>query len=259
MATQLATAPSAFVPERRFYFIMACVMAFVLVAGFSASIVLHRSTFASPIIYHIHAFTFFGWIVLYMMQTWLGATGSIALHKRLGWLAVIWVPAMVVLAVTMTAFTVHTTGAPFFFDQNEFLFGNWLGILAFAGLVGWAIGLRRRTDWHQRLMLCAMASITGPGWGRILPSPLFMPWAYWVVSFVFPAFFVCAGMIADRRRIGRVHPAYVYGIAAMAGSMLLGDAIAYSPVGYAVTHAVIDGGAGAARPMHAGWPHKAKP
>lgn len=220
---------------------MACFMAFVLVSGFSTSIALRRSTFASPILFHLHAVTFFGWVVLYLLQTGLAATGSMTLHKRLGWLALGWVPAMVVLGTALTVFTVRASGAPFFFDKNEFLIGNAVGILNFAGIVGWAIALRRRTDWHQRLMLCAMAGITGPGWGRLLPMPLLMPWAYWIASFVFPAILISVGMIADRRRLGRVHPAYRWGVAILFGALLLTDAIAYSPVGYAITDAVVSG------------------
>lgn len=244
--------------DRRFFFIMACFMAFVLVSGFSTSIALRRSTFASPILFHLHAVTFFGWVVLYLLQTGLAATGSMTLHKRLGWLALGWVPAMVVLGTALTAFTVRTSGAPFFFDKNEFLIGNAVAILTFAGIVGWAIALRRRTDWHQRLMLCAMAGITGPGWGRLLPMPLLMPllmpWAYWIASFVFPAILISVGMIADRRRLGRVHPAYRWGVAILFGALLLTDAIAYSPVGYAITDAVVSGAPGAARPMRASFP-----
>ena len=63
-----------------------------------------------------------------------------------------------------------------------------------------------------------------------------------------------AGMIADRCRIGHVHPAYLWGLALMVGSQVLADAIAYSPVGYAITQAVTAGAPGAARPMRAQFP-----
>lgn len=250
MATQAATATAVFEREHRFFFIMA----FVLVAGFSTSIVFARSSFASPLIFHIHAFTFFGWVVLYLLQSGLAATGSLALHKRLGWLALAWVPAMLILGPTITVHTMRANGGPFFFDKNEFLIGNSLGVLAFAGMVFWAIALRRRTDWHRRLMLCAMAMITGPGFGRLLPMPFLIPWAWWIAGVLFPMVFIIAGIIADRRRIGRVHPAYFYGLAALIGTQVVADVIAYSPVGYAITNAVTQGSPGAARSMRAHFP-----
>lgn len=254
MATRPSVTTIAFEQEHRFFFITACVMAFVLVAGFSTNILLGRSSFGSPLLFHIHAFTFFGWVTLHLVQTGLAATGSIALHKRLGWLALGWVPAMVILGIAITVASVRRTGAPFFFDKNEFLIGNPLGILGFAGVVGWAIIERRHTAWHRRLMLCAMAMITGPGFGRLLPMPFLIPWAWWAAAVVFPALFILAGMIFDHRRIGRIHPAYSWGLAIMIGAQLAADAIAYSPVGHAITDAVTAGTPGAARPMKAQWP-----
>lgn len=254
MATRAATGSAIFDREHRFFFIMACVMAFILVAGFSTSAALGRSSFAAPLIVHIHAFVFFGWVALYLMQTGLVATGSVALHRRLGWVALLWVPAMVVLGFAITLHSLRTTGGPFFFGKSEFLFGNPIGILFFAGLVVAAILLRRRTDWHRRLMFCAMASITGPGFGRLLPVPFMIPWAWLVAGVLFPLILVAIAMIADQRRLARVHPAYLWGVAALVGSQAIAEAVAHSPVGYAITDAVVAGTPGAARPMHAFLP-----
>lgn len=170
---------SAARPDHRFFFITACIMAAVIVAGFTTNIVFGRSNFGLPLIFHIHAFVFFGWVALYLLQSGLVAAGSVRLHRRLGWLALGWIPAMMVLAVVMTVRSVRR-GAPFFFDANEFLFGNVLGIVYFAVTAGAAIVMRRRTAWHRRLMCCAMASLTGPGFGRLLPMPLVIPWAWWL-------------------------------------------------------------------------------
>lgn len=46
---------------------------------------------------------------------------------------------------------------------------NLLGILVFASLVAGDIILRKRTEWHKRLMRCATISILGPGLSRLLP------------------------------------------------------------------------------------------
>ena len=228
-------------------------MAAVLVAGFSLSLGLGRSSFDVPLVYHAHAFVFFGWIALVLTQTWLQASGNVALHKRLGWLSLIWVPAMVVLAVAMTLTSIRRTGGPFFFDANEFLISNPIAIVAFAGLVGAAVAMRRRTDWHRRLMLGAMASITGPGVGRLLPTPLFMPWA-WEVTNLIAMGFVAAGMIRDKRHHGQVHPAWYVGLGVTVGALLLGQLVAYSDWGIELTKQVMAGHPGAARPMEAYWP-----
>lgn len=251
MAT-LATPADIVSRERKFFFLMACVMALVIVAGFSSNLLLGRSSFSAPLVYHAHAFVFFGWVTLYVLQNGLVAAGNVALHRRLGLLALAWLPVMAILGIAMTVLSVRK-GAPFFFDVHEFLIGNALGILTFAALAGAALAMRARTDWHRRLMFCSMAILTGPGLGRLLPMPLFIPWAWWaaiVVSLIFPLI----GMAADRRRTGRVHPAWYWGTGAIVGSLLLGDLIAYSAIGTEATQAIIAGTPGADRPLHAFLP-----
>ena len=117
--------------EEKFYFRMACLMAVVIVAGFAMNLAMGRSTFAVPIVYHIHAFVFFGWVVIYLAQNWLVSAGNVALHRRLGWIATGWVPLMLVMAFAIMFASLRRTGGPFFFDQNEFMFANTLGLISF--------------------------------------------------------------------------------------------------------------------------------
>ncbi len=56
-----------------------------------------------------------------------------------------------------------------------------------------------------------------------------------------PLIFFVIGMVADKRRVGKVHAAWFVGAAALVGSQLVTDAIAYSPAGYAITRAVVAG------------------
>ena len=240
--------------DRAFFLTMAVVMATILVAGFSLNLVMGRSSFALPPIYHLHAVVFMGWIGLYVVQNALVAGGSLRLHRRLGWLALGWIPAMVVLAVAVTLHAVRNHGGPPFFDMNEFLIANPMGILFFAGTALAAIHLRRRTDWHRRLMYVAMASITGPGFGRLLPLPFLIPWSWWIAAWVAPMVLILIGMAADLRRTGRVHRAWWWGAAAFTTMQVAADVIAYSPAGLALTRAVVAGTPGAAREMAAHFP-----
>lgn len=232
---------------------MACLMAATVVAGFAFNLAMGRSTFAVPLVYHLHAAAFFGWVALYLTQTGLVAGGNVALHRRLGWLSVVWIPAMVALGIAVTVTAMRRTGGPFFFDANEFLIGNPLGLLAVAALVMAAVAMRRRTDWHRRLIYCAMASLTAPGVGRLLPMPLFIPWA-WEVTNLVPLVFVLLAMAVDRWRHGHVHRAWLVGLAVALGWLVLGEVLAYTPLGYALTERVLQGYPGAARPMEAYLP-----
>jgi hypothetical protein len=238
--------------ERKFFFIMAVVMALAIVAGFATNLALGRSSFSLPPIFHIHAFVFFGWVALYLVQNGLVVTGNVATHRRLGMLALAWIPLMVGLGLTMTIVSARR-GAPFFFDVNEFIFGNSAQLLIFAGLAGTAFAMRRRPDWHRRLMYCGMAILTGPGIGRLSPAPLLIPWAWWVVvlaTLIFPLI----GVAADLRRTGKAHPAWFWGMGAVVAALLIGDLIAYSSFGIEAIQSIVAGTPGANRPMHAFLP-----
>src|SRR5688500_13690478 len=88
--------------EHRFFFIMAWVMAVTILAGFGLNAALGRSSFAVPLIYHVHAFVFFGWVALYVAQNALVFSGNLALHRRLGWLSLLWLPLVLILGVVIT-------------------------------------------------------------------------------------------------------------------------------------------------------------
>ncbi|EPR09715.1 hypothetical protein M527_06190 [Sphingobium indicum IP26] len=239
--------------ERNFFRVMAVVMAMVIVAGFTLNLAMGRSTFAVPVVYHVHALVFFGWVALYVAQNWLIAGNHVALHWKLGLLAYGWVPVMVVLGFAIMLTSLRRTGGPFFFDQSEFLFSNSMLLLLFGAMAMTALRRRRHMGWHRRLMMTAMAILTGPGLGRLLPMPLFIPHA-WRIGILATLIFPVIGMIADKRRHGHVHAAWFWGVGAIVLTQLLADVIAYSGFGIGITHALLEGTPGSARPIEAFLP-----
>ncbi|MXP37063.1 hypothetical protein GRI59_00325 [Erythromicrobium ramosum] len=227
---------------------MAFVMALVIVAGFSLNLAMGRSSFALPAAFHVHGMIFMGWLGLYLAQAVTIASGNRGLHRQLGKLAYVFIPAMVAAGAMIIVVSIRETGGPFFFAQNEFFISNLAGLLVFGGLALGALRVRRYTGWHRRLMLVAMSALTGPGLGRLLPMPLLIPYAWPIAvsaSFVFGA----VAMLVDWRTNGRVHPAYWWGMGINVGGFLASMALAYSPIGHAITEAVIAGTPGAERPM----------
>jgi hypothetical protein len=107
----------------------------------------------------------------------------------------------------------------------------------FVGLTIAAVTRRRQTDWHRRLHFCGMSLLLGPAFGRLLPMPLLQPWS-WEAAFVPCLLFPLAGVVADLRGRGSVHPAWRYGIGAMLACLVLTEAITYSPVGTALYRVV---------------------
>ena len=239
--------------EARFFFIMALVMAATVVGGFGLNAALGRSTFDLPWLYHVHALTFLGWITLYVAQNTAIFRGNIALHRRMGKLAALFIPAMVVLAIALTFVTLQVLGGPFFFGQAEFLFVNIAHILAFATLAGWALAKRRQTDWHRRLMFGATATVAAPGLARLLPLPFTIPYTFLVV-FLAAMVFPVIGMIAHKRRNGRVHPAWWWTLAIPLAALAIGEAVAKTDWALDIAADHVAGTPGGERPPHAFLP-----
>lgn len=229
--------------DHRFFLKMAVAMAAVILIGFPMQYMMGRSTFHMPVMVHVHAVVFFGWTLFYVLQNVLINRTSIALHRRLGWIGAGWAAVVVALGIYTTTAMVRRGGSPFFFQPNYFLFMNWLTVMAFGGLTAAAIVLRRRTDWHRRLMLCGMVILTGPAWGRLLPMPLMIPWAAWGV-FAAVMILPAIGMVTDRRRTGHIHSAWWWGTGTIAAIQMLIGVVAFSPAGLSVYDAVVAGAAG---------------
>ena len=245
--------------DERFFLRAAIIMALTIVAGFSLQYFMGRSTFGAPIRVHIHAFFFMGWVAIYVAQNVFVATDRMVLHRRLGWIAAFWIIPMVFMGCFVTVQMVRLGYVPFFFRPLQFLIFDPVTVLAFAGLTVAAVRLRKRTEWHRRLHFCGMSLLLGPAFGRLLPLPLLQPWA-WEATFAVTMLFPIAGVVADIRRSGRIHPAWHWGIATMIGSFVLTEAVTYSPVGTSIYRVVTKGSVGASiAPLAFGVPPAIKP
>ena len=231
--------------DDRFFVRGAIVMALTIFAAFTFQHAMGRSSFASPPLVHAHAIIFMGWVVIYLTQNLLIGTGRVDIHRKLGWIALGWIFPMVLLGCLVTLAMLRRGQVPFFFRPLQFLVFDPMTLFFFAGLTLAAVAMRRQTQWHRRLHFCGMSLLLGPAFGRLLPLPLLQPWA-WEAAFAATLLFPAAGIIADLRRSGSVHPAWRYGIGAMLACLVLTEAITYSPLGTALYRMVTAGSPGAA-------------
>ena len=231
----------------RFIRVIAITMTLLVLAGFSTQFLAGRSTFGARPLVHVHAVVFMGWVAIFLTQALLGSSGRLAMHRRIGMLAICWVPLMVIMGCWITADKAALGTTPFFFRPQHFLIANPISVLFFAMFFTAALRMRRRSDWHMRLQICAMACIMGPAFGRLLPMPLLIPYAYQTAALacmIFPL----AGIIRDLLHDGKAHLAWWFGLVAMPVSVLLADLVVYSPIGDAIYGWVTAGHPGAAVP-----------
>lgn len=245
MAVIADPSPMSLKRDDGFFLGGAIAMTLVLVTGFSVQLAMGRSSFAAPLLVHAHAVVFMGWVGIYLLQNVFAVTGRRDLHRRLGWIAAVWIVPMLVLGFAVTVAMARRGQIPFFFKPLQFLVFDPVTLLTFAGLTVAAIALRRRTDWHRRLHFCAMAILLGPGFGRLLPMPLLIPWA-WEITVAACLLFPLAGVVADLLRQGRAHPAWGWGLASLVGCVVVTEAITYSPVGQALYRGAVAGSPGEA-------------
>jgi hypothetical protein len=189
----------------------------LIVAGFGPTFYF-RAWSATPSLTGLlwaHGLLMSAWLALFLAQAGLVASGRIGVHRRLGAISAVLVPALVVVGVL----TVQAAGrrgvspAPGV-TPLMFMAVPLVSILLFAVLVALALRYRRRRpDAHKRLMLLATLSILTPGIARIPFAPLH--------DRGLPAFFalnlllVLACIAVDTWRHRRMHPAFGWGGAAV--------------------------------------------
>jgi uncharacterized membrane protein len=134
----------------------------------------------------------------------------------------------------------RTDRAPFFFQREHFLFADSGILVGFFVLLIAAVAMRRRTDWHVRLQVGAYMMLMGPGFGRLLPMPLMIPWSFDVTG-VIAFIFIAVGAAQDLRKSGRIHPAWAAPVAMMIAVLGGAHLLAASPLGDALYQSATKG------------------
>lgn len=226
--------------DRGFFRTLATVMAIVQVAGFVVQLAAGRSSFGAPLIIHLHAIAFMGWVAIFAVQPWLAASGDIARHRLLGWVALTWACALLVLGVLVTWSTVHTGRTPFFFQPQHFLIANPVTLLGALGLLAVAVVQRKRQDWHARLQIGSFILLMGPSFGRLLPMPFLKPHAFEIAA-LSPLIFVAIASVRDVLVHKRVHPAWIWTTLVLVFVLALARVLAESSIGAALHAAAVAG------------------
>lgn len=209
--------------RERFYLYMSAAFVAVAVIGFAPTywIPLVRGTLDVPPILHLHALCFYGWTLLFFRQTWLVSSGEVRRHREWGVAGVAVGTAMLFIGLAAASVSLRRAEAAGVGNAaRPFSIVAVSAIVLFAALVAAAFVNVKRPDVHKRLMIVATASILQAAVGRLFLMVLAPPAVGTAISLnpppiavtVPPALvvdlFIVAGMIHDRKTLGRVHPTY---------------------------------------------------
>ncbi len=203
--------------DRNLFLLYVALNWFGVVMGFGPAIARHISTHKPPypLVVHLHAAAFLGWLLLLTVQIVLIRTGRPQIHRRLGIVGVALALVMVIVGPA-TAIIVqrHALGTP---DSDPAFLSVQLGdILAFAGLAAFAVVMRETASAHKRLILLATLAITDAGFARWLGEPLHKLLGEGVVSSWAQLYGANVVLIAglgayDLITRRRLHPVYIAG------------------------------------------------
>ncbi len=229
----LSGTPRANAVDRWIFVLMAAWFIAIVLAGFIPdSLMIIEAVQAGerppfPLVLHIHAVLMGSFLLLLLAQAWLMATGRSARHMRLGMVAMVLAPALVIVGFILAPTMYHmlwdgAQAAPP--DKWEGLQGAlavWENILLLQLRIGilfplfLAIGLRargRNAGMHKRMIFLATAMALPAGIDRIPWLPHTMPGSP-LSPDLYTLLAIAPMFLWDVLRNRSIHPAYVIWLA----------------------------------------------
>lgn len=202
----------ASIKDRRLYIWFAVFMPIIVLAGFARTYYL-KGFFGNPplpgLLVHLHGLVMTMWVVLFVTQVSLVATGRIRTHQRLGVFGAILALVIVIVGV-LTGIAGAARGASPGPPALQFLVIPLGDMLVFAILVGTALYFRRgRLDVHKRLILLAAVNLLAPAIARIPLQFIATGGALAFFGLTDICLLACVGFDTVRNR--RLHPAFLWG------------------------------------------------
>jgi len=228
-----------------FYIAVALLVIIINVAGFAPSLLDQSMRNGRPSsLVVIHGVVASAWLLLFLAQATLVATGRTSVHRRLGAIALALTAVMIVLVFQMTIEMVRrghdlsgdlmrraaAPGAPVpSVAERDGGLGGLVAALNFGVLVAAGWWYRRRPEIHKRLMLMALLALGAfvpvlhlagyvvGRWPNLFGLAKLAPFAANLLLF--------AGAVHDKFTRGRIHPVSVWVPLALIAVMLFASAV----------------------------------
>ncbi len=200
--------PAAAAP-RRFYVALTLFTALLVFVGFWPSFfgALLTGTVDRPVVIHVHAAIYVGWLALFVAQAAFAATGRVAAHMKLGKIGIGYGVLVIVmgLVVSFSMFAIRVRAGQLEEAQLSLL-APLVDMAVFTPFFLAAVIYRRKPELHKRFMIVATTSLLIAAVGRMA----FLG-SVWAILIVWNSPILLA-MSYDylKRRI--VHPIYLTGI-----------------------------------------------
>jgi hypothetical protein len=201
------------IPRNRFQVIAVAALAIVIVVSFARTYYL-KVLFDLPplgVAAHLHGLLATAWLGVHYTQARLIAAHRIDVHKRLGMFGALLGGVLAVQALHLGISNAAEGGAPPGRDPLQFLSVPLGTTTMFALLLTAGLALRRKREWHKRLLFLATLALLVPAAGRLdtLVAPFGFPRR--TMAGVLTLGFIAWACWNDVRRAGRVHPVYLWG------------------------------------------------
>ncbi len=199
--------------------------------------------YPAPIALQIHAGLFLGWVALLAAQIVFIRQGHPELHKRLGLVSALMIPAMAISSVFAETYSehfeaIHRPGGQRFLIVPIFSLGLFL-IFTTLGML-----LRKRTAIHKRLVFLGTALLFGAAWSRV-SGPLLKPlmdghgMGFFTRRFIMTNVFLVMLAMLDWRTKGRLQTVSAVGIAVTLVAEIVVTELYYTPWWLGVADAIL--------------------
>ena len=229
--------------DRWAYTFMTSLFALIAVVGFAprSAAILAGMLPNPPLSVHVHAALMCLWLLLLVSQSALVAGRQRHLHATLGLASLVLVPAIVatmILATLDTYALMQAAGAGLL--GSSILLLQIRSVLLFSLFFVWGFRTRRSDRaTHKRMMLLCTFVILDAAVARMnwLPFNDITQSISW--TFVYQFLLLVPALVYDYLRFGRVHGAWLVGLALYAPFMLLSDALWLSPAWHAIASGLL--------------------
>ena len=163
----------------------------------------------------IHGMLYLCWYILFAVQSHLSSIQNVALHKKLGYLSLFLICALIFSGTDMMIGVMQNYDSSwsevFLRSRTSFVLAILHTLLSFSCLSLLGIIFRKKLHIHKRFMVLASLSMVSASVTRIAYLPM-MPISGVPLVLLSTYGFLFAPIVIDRMIFGRVHPVLKWGI-----------------------------------------------